>query len=139
MTGEVSLRGLVLPIGGLPEKLMAAVRAGIKQVFIPDENVQDLDDVPDEVKAQLKIVPVHSADDVLKAVGIIEKNGKKSAGETVIKTNDPAKTGETEKTNDPAKTGDAEKTNNPAKTGETEKTNNPAKTGDAEETNISKP
>ena len=138
MTGEVSLRGLVLPIGGLPEKLMAAVRAGIKQVFIPDENVQDLDDVPDEVKAQLKIVPVHSADDVLKAVGIIEKNGKKSAGEAV-KTNASAKTGETEKTNNPAKTGETVKTNDPAKTGDAEKTNNPAKTGDAEETNISKP
>ena len=66
MTGEVSLRGNVMPIGGLPEKLMAAVRAGIKKVFIPKDNVEDLEDVAEEVKSQLTIVPVHTIDDVLK-------------------------------------------------------------------------
>ena len=72
MTGEVSLRGLVMPIGGLPEKLMAAVRAGVKKVFIPEENVRDLSDVADEVKEKLEIIPVRKVADVLKAVGILE-------------------------------------------------------------------
>ncbi|MCR4842073.1 MAG: endopeptidase La [Eubacterium sp.] len=71
MTGEVSLRGVVLPIGGLPEKLMAAVRAGITDVFIPDDNVRDLEDVPEEVKDALNIIPVKKVDDVLKKTGIM--------------------------------------------------------------------
>ena len=71
MTGEVSLRGLVMPIGGLPEKLMAAVRAGVQKVFIPEENVRDLSDVADEVKEKLEIIPVRKVADVLKAVGIL--------------------------------------------------------------------
>ena len=58
MTGEVSLRGGVMPIGGLPEKLMAAQRAGITKVLIPADNEQDLDDVADEVKNKLEIIPV---------------------------------------------------------------------------------
>ena len=65
MTGEVSLRGVIMPIGGLPEKLMAAQRAGVKQVFIPEENQDDLVDVAEEVKASLKIVPVHYVKEVL--------------------------------------------------------------------------
>ena len=73
MTGEVSLRGLVMPIGGLPEKLMAAVRAGVKKVFIPEENVRDLTDVADEVKEKLEIIPVRKVTDVLKAVEILEE------------------------------------------------------------------
>ncbi len=73
MTGEVSLRGVVMPIGGLPEKLMAALRAGVKEVFIPDENVDDLKDVAEEVRTNLKITPVHYVEDVLGRVGIIEK------------------------------------------------------------------
>ena len=68
MTGEVSLRGNVLPIGGLPEKLMAAVRAGVKTVFIPDKNVEDLEDVADEVKKDLEIIPVKKVTDVLKKI-----------------------------------------------------------------------
>ena len=70
MTGEVSLRGVVMPIGGLPEKLMAAQRAGIKQVFIPEENMDDLTDVAEEVKTSLKIIPVHYVKDVLEQTGI---------------------------------------------------------------------
>ena len=65
MTGEVSLRGGVMPIGGLPEKLMAAQRAGIKKVFIPADNVEDLEDVAEEVKKKLEIVPVKKVTDVL--------------------------------------------------------------------------
>ena len=68
MTGEVSLRGVIMPIGGLPEKLMAAQRAGVKQVFSPEENVDDLRDVAQEVKDALKIVPVHQVSEVLDAV-----------------------------------------------------------------------
>lgn len=68
MTGEVSLRGGVMPIGGLPEKLMAAQRAGVKHVFIPYENVDNLDDVADEVKEKLEITPVKTVQEVLKQV-----------------------------------------------------------------------
>lgn len=66
MTGEVSLRGGIMPIGGLPEKLMAAQRAGIKKVYIPIDNTEDLEDVADEVKDKLKIIPVKKVSDVLK-------------------------------------------------------------------------
>ncbi|MZR13163.1 endopeptidase La [Maritimibacter sp. DP07] len=67
MTGEVSLRGNAMPIGGLKEKLLAALRGGIKTVFIPEENVKDLADIPDNVKDGLEIIPVTHVRDVLKA------------------------------------------------------------------------
>ncbi|MBQ8954853.1 MAG: endopeptidase La [Clostridia bacterium] len=70
MTGEVSLQGDVNPIGGLPEKLMAAQRAGVKRVFIPRENVDDLKDVAQEVKEALVITPVSTVEEVLLALGI---------------------------------------------------------------------
>ena len=70
MTGEVSLQGEVRPIGGLPEKLMAAQRAGVRTVFIPAENVEDLRDVAEEVKSQLEIVPVREVSEVLDRLGI---------------------------------------------------------------------
>ena len=73
MTGEVSLRGGVNPIGGLPEKLMAAQRAGVTKVFIPAENEEDLRDVAAEVTKQLEIVPVKEVAEVLKALGIQSK------------------------------------------------------------------
>lgn len=71
MTGEVSLRGVVTPIGGLPEKLMAAQRAGIQKVFIPKDNVDDLKDVADEVKARLTVIPVGTVQEVLEKTGVI--------------------------------------------------------------------
>ena len=77
MTGEVSLRGVVMPIGGLPEKLMAAQRAGVRQVFIPEENVDDLKEVAEEVKKELNIIPVHYVKEVLEQVGILK--AKKAA------------------------------------------------------------
>lgn len=70
MTGEVSLEGSVNAIGGLPEKLMAAQRAGVKTVFIPRDNEEDLKDVADEVKAALKIIPVDTVEGVLKKLKI---------------------------------------------------------------------
>ena len=66
MTGEITLRGRVLPIGGLKEKLLAALRGGIKTVIIPEENVKDLAEIPSEVKAKIEIVPVSRLEEVLK-------------------------------------------------------------------------
>jgi ATP-dependent Lon protease len=66
MTGEITLRGRVLPIGGLKEKLLAALRAGTKKVLIPSENEKDLAEIPDNVKRGLEIIPVASAEDVLR-------------------------------------------------------------------------
>ena len=66
MTGEVTLRGRVLPIGGLKEKLLAALRGGLKKVLIPEENAKDLVDIPASVKNALEIVPVSRMDEVLK-------------------------------------------------------------------------
>ncbi len=71
MTGEVSLRGAVTAIGGLPEKLMAAERAGVKRVFIPKENLDDLKDVAAEVKESLSITGVSDISEVLKEVGLL--------------------------------------------------------------------
>ncbi len=65
MTGEITLRGRVLPIGGLKEKLLAALRAGTKTVLIPKENEKDLAEIPDNVKRGLEIIPADSVDDVL--------------------------------------------------------------------------
>jgi ATP-dependent Lon protease len=72
MTGEITLRGLVLPIGGLKEKSLAAMRAGISTVIIPKLNEKDLVDVPEEAKQKLKFVPVETVDEVLKIA--LEKN-----------------------------------------------------------------
>lgn len=71
MTGEVALRGAVTAIGGLPEKLMAAQRAGVTKVFIPEDNVYDLKDVAQEVKDKIEIVPVTKVTDILTAVGLM--------------------------------------------------------------------
>ena len=65
MTGEITLRGKVLPIGGLKEKLLAAVRGGIKTVLIPEENIKDLKDIPANIKDNIKIIPVSNIDQVL--------------------------------------------------------------------------
>lgn len=65
MTGEITLRGRVLPIGGLKEKLLAALRGGIKTVLIPAENEKDLADIPDNVKKGLEIIPVSNVEEVL--------------------------------------------------------------------------
>jgi len=82
MTGEVSLQGRVLPIGGLPEKLMAAQRAGIKKVLIPKENEEDLRDVAEEIKEKLEILPVENISQVAKeAMGIERQAWRKSCDE----------------------------------------------------------
>jgi ATP-dependent Lon protease len=66
MTGEITLRGRVLPIGGLKEKLLAALRGGVTTVLIPRDNEKDLEEIPDNVKRNLTIVPVASVDEVLR-------------------------------------------------------------------------
>ncbi len=71
MTGEISLRGAVLPVGGIKEKVLAAHRAGINRVVLPKENLKDLDDVPDDVKAEIEFIPVETVEDVIKeTIGI---------------------------------------------------------------------
>ncbi|HPP47129.1 MAG TPA: endopeptidase La, partial [Accumulibacter sp.] len=65
MTGEITLRGEVLPIGGLKEKLLAAVRGGLARVLIPEENTRDLAEIPDNIKNKLELIPVRWIDQVL--------------------------------------------------------------------------
>ncbi len=79
MTGEISLQGDVKPIGGLPEKLMAAQRAGVRRVFIPAENLEDLRDVAAEVRDSLEIIPVERAEEVLTQLGIMERPAAQDA------------------------------------------------------------
>ena len=66
MTGEITLRGRVLPIGGLKEKSLAAYRAGIKTIIIPEDNKPDIDDIPKEIKDSIKFIPTDNMDTVLK-------------------------------------------------------------------------
>ena len=66
MTGEISLRGKVLPVGGIKEKVMAAARAGIRTVLLPQKNLVDLDDIPSEVRKKLKFIPLNTVEDVYK-------------------------------------------------------------------------
>src|SRR6202043_4162357 len=68
MTGEISLRGLVLPIGGVKEKVLAAARAGITTVLLPERNRKDLEDVPDAARRQIRFVWMERVDDALAAV-----------------------------------------------------------------------
>ena len=72
MTGEITLRGRVLPIGGLKEKVLAAHRAGIRTVILPQENEKDLEDIPDDVRTEMTFLPVSHADEVLK-IALLEK------------------------------------------------------------------
>jgi len=89
MTGEITLRGRVLPIGGLKEKLLAALRGGLKTVLIPAENEKDLADVPDNVKKGLKIIPVRGVDQLLKealaeSLSPIEWNPEEAAVDVAV-------------------------------------------------------
>jgi ATP-dependent Lon protease len=82
MTGEITLRGEVLPIGGLKEKLLAAVRGGLARVLIPEENVRDLAEIPDNIKNKLEIIPVRWIDQVLEHA--LERKPEASASETEV-------------------------------------------------------
>jgi len=72
MTGEITLSGAVMPVGGIKEKILAAHRAGIKKVILPKENERDLEDVPEDVRNELKFVPVETIEEVLKEALDIE-------------------------------------------------------------------
>ncbi len=72
MTGEITLRGRVLPIGGLKEKVLAAHRGGIKRVLIPKENQKDVREIPKKVRGALTLIPVESADQVLREALVLE-------------------------------------------------------------------
>ena len=89
MTGEVNLRGEVMPIGGLKEKLLAARRGGIKTVLIPEENRRDLKEVPDNIKDALDIRPVKWIDEVLDAA-LVEK-AEVESGESLAETSQPTR------------------------------------------------
>ena len=75
MTGEITLTGRVLPIGGLKEKALAAMRHGIKTIIIPEKNKKDLEDIPEEYRANLTFIPVKTIDEVLDVV-LTEKVGR---------------------------------------------------------------
>ena len=66
MTGEITLRGRILPIGGLREKSIAAHRSGLKKILIPKENVKDIDEIPESVRNSLEIIPIEYADEAIK-------------------------------------------------------------------------
>ena len=95
MTGEITLRGRVLPIGGLKEKLLAALRGGLKTVLIPKENEKDLAEIPDNVKEGLEIISVGMVDEVLSEalvraplpVGISSGSGEDGASVAIGDTN----------------------------------------------------
>ena len=91
MTGEITLRGEVLPIGGLKEKLLAALRGGIKHVLIPKDNVKDLEEIPENVKTGLTIHPVKWIDEVL-ALGLAAQPEQWAAELTVAETPQTSKT-----------------------------------------------
>jgi len=92
MTGEITLRGEVLPIGGLKEKLLAAHRGGIKTVIIPEENAKDLVEIPDNVKNHLEIIPVRWIDRVLEIA--MERQPSPLVEDEVVVSSTPAVTGE---------------------------------------------
>ena len=90
MTGEVTLRGRVLPIGGLKEKLLAALRGGLKKVLIPEDNAKDLMDLPASVKNALEIVPVSRMDEVLKHALVRQPKAILWEEDVPVKTQTPA-------------------------------------------------
>ena len=80
MTGEITLRGRVLPIGGLKEKVLGAHRAGIKAIVLPKDNEADIEDIPEEVRSQLSFHPVETLEEVLRIALVPEKDSEAAEG-----------------------------------------------------------
>ena len=78
MTGEITLRGRVLPIGGLKEKVLAALRSDMKKVIIPEQNKKDLVEIPKDIRDQMEFIPVKNMDQVLKVAFRETKSNKKA-------------------------------------------------------------
>lgn len=78
MTGEITLRGKILPIGGIKEKILAAHRGGINTVILPKDNEKDLNDIPAEIKNALKIILAEKMEDVVKHALLIKKKAKRA-------------------------------------------------------------
>jgi ATP-dependent Lon protease len=92
MTGEITLRGQVLPIGGVKEKVLAGNRIGLRTIILPKRNEQDLDDVPEEIKKSMKFVFVESVDEVLDAaLEPVRKPGRTTQKAAVSKKSAPRK------------------------------------------------
>lgn len=76
MTGEITLRGQIMPVGGIKEKMLAAHRAGLKTIILPKQNEADLDDIPQEIRNEMEFHPVERMEEVIK-IAIIKKKSKK--------------------------------------------------------------
>ncbi|MGH7454144.1 MAG: S16 family serine protease, partial [bacterium] len=87
MTGEITLRGLVLPIGGVKEKTLAAKRAGISKVILPEKNQKDLEEIPDHVRETMQFFFVKEMDDVIKLA--LSRKPKKTGAEAIIESQPP--------------------------------------------------
>lgn len=90
MTGEVTLRGLVLPVGGIKEKVLAAHRAGIKRVILPARNQKDLEDIPKNVRSEIKFIFAKNVDEVLEAALSPDKSKKKDIPKLTSQEEAPA-------------------------------------------------
>ena len=89
MTGEITLRGQVLPIGGLKEKLLAAHRGGIRTVVIPHDNIKDLKEIPDNIKQDIEVIPVKWIDEVLQIALQYMPEPLKEEGEEIVAKEEP--------------------------------------------------
>jgi ATP-dependent Lon protease len=85
MTGEITLRGQVLPVGGIKEKVLAAHRAGLKTIILPCDNEQDLEDIPEEVRNQIKFIFVNTVEEVVNHSMETKKAGTRKTKRSEIK------------------------------------------------------